>query len=171
MKLKDIKVGGIYKPVSGHCGTFEIMKGVYIKIISIEDNDWLCYDILDKNIKKINSCGYCFRAENLEFISNRSEIGKKAYKTFLKNGGKRDSQGRFSKPTRIIIKGGHFKTGTDAWTLTIKPEKLQVDWERIGKDIKLVYISYPEESDDPRMVKRFANIFKKHGLLKEGVKI
>lgn len=32
---------------------------------------------------------------------NRSEIGKKAYQTFLKNGGTRDSKGRFSKKQKI----------------------------------------------------------------------
>lgn len=101
---------------------------------------------------------------------DRSEIGKKAYRTFLKNGGKRDSQGRFSKPIKIIIKNGYFNRSTEMWTLTTEPE-IQVDWVKVGQELQTTYHSNRGSIDEPEMVKRLTKVFKKHNLLREGVEI
>lgn len=148
MKLKDIKIGGIYKPTSERCAMFDFFKGVYIKITNIKNHNSLYYDILDKNKEVITSCDWCFTAEDLEPVTNRSSIGKKAYKTFLKNGGTRDSKGRFSK-------------------------KQKIDWEKVYEDISDAYFSTGgSPGSRPELhTKAYFEVFKRHGLIKEGVEI
>ena len=121
---------------------------------------------------------------------NRSEIGKKAYKTFLKNGGSRNSKGQFSNKEKYKIfsnftigdKTYYFKPmrGTSielfdnqifikqtdgsysAITIEKPTEKQQVDWEKLGDE------AY---GGSAVVAKVFAKVFKKHGLLKDGVEI
>jgi len=87
-----------------------------------------------------------FVDSDLEPVVNRSKVGKKAYKTFLKNGGSRNSKGQFSK-------------------------KQKIDWEKIGKELSSTYFNGNNVFESKENVKAFAKVFQKHGLIDKGVKI
>lgn len=66
MKLEDIKIGGIYRPIEPKCGVFnKIYAAVYIKITGM-NGETFSYDILDKDKNKIRVCYGCFKPEDLE---------------------------------------------------------------------------------------------------------
>lgn len=77
---------------------------------------------------------------------SRSKIGKKAYRTFLKNGGSRNSKGQFSK-------------------------KQNIDWKKIGSQLWEEYMQNAGSVDNIDNVKAFAKVFQKHGLIDKGVEI
>lgn len=77
---------------------------------------------------------------------NRSKVGKKAYKTFLKNGGSRNSKGQFSK-------------------------KKKIDWEKIGKELSSTYFNGNNVFESKENAKAFAKVFQKHGLIDKEVEI
>lgn len=135
---------------------------------------------------KSTSSGGCNCKHSWEPVQTRSSIGKRAYKTFLKNGGTRDSKGRFSKKEKLkserFIESvnmhlrkyniGYFEI-TKKEELFFYPKKQEIDWKKIGEDIEKAYLNTPGRPFNNRLefAKAFAKVFKKHGLIREGVEI
>ena len=69
LKLKDLKVGGIYKIASGSekkCGEFVNLRGKYIRITYIcKRSKNFSYDILNEDEEQISECLACFKPEDL----------------------------------------------------------------------------------------------------------
>lgn len=84
--------------------------------------------------------------ENLKLVTNRSEVGKRAYRTFIKNGGSRNSKGQFSK-------------------------KQKIDWKKIAMGIHTAYFCTQDPIIAVSTIKRFAKVFQKHGLIDSNIKI
>lgn len=112
------------------------------------DNTYKTYNIKVPNMtKELWWVGY---ESDLEPVTNRSTIGKRAYKTFLKNGGSRNSKGQFSK---------------------------QFSWQKVYDEVREVsnYIDFLVEKEKivkwDRITKIYLKVFQKHGLIKEGVEI
>ena len=113
----------------GHIGTIKAINPLKFDYIYMLDNN-TCY----------------LKEEWLVKLPNRSKVGKKAYKTFLKNGGSRNSKGQFSK-------------------------KQEIDWEKIGKELSSTYFNGNNVFESKENVKAFAKVFQKHGLIDKGVEI
>lgn len=99
---------------------------------------------------------------------SRSSIGKKAYQTFLKNGGSRDIKGRFCGPITLTLSGNTHIVTTGSY------KKEKIDWEIIGSDLYRAYMNtsgtlagYNRQNH----AKAYAKVFQKHGLIKEEIEI
>lgn len=68
-----VKVGEIYKPISGKCNSLSLRNGSFIKITKIGKRNRLSYDILDKDKNKVGMCQACFKPEDLEPVKKESE--------------------------------------------------------------------------------------------------
>lgn len=109
---------------------------------------------------------------SLQYFPNRSSIGKKAYRTFIKNGGSRNSKGQFSKKDSRWQKnpGEIWKA---VWTpIPIYPPKKQkIDWKKIGEDMEKTYWKTDDLIYEEKMTKGLAKVFQKHGLISKEVEI
>jgi hypothetical protein len=88
------KVGGIYKLKNDPCALF--VTGEHLRITRDEDQ-FIYYESLDGT----KSCAHYITKIDLEPVTNRSKVGKKAFKTFIKNGGSRNSKGQFGKKQEL----------------------------------------------------------------------
>lgn len=91
-----VKVGEIYKPISGHCGDFDAYNGSFVKITKIDGDRDLYYDILDKDKNQIFWCG-CFKPENLEPIKEETTKKMKISEYTPKVGDRIKTNGDFLK--------------------------------------------------------------------------
>lgn len=156
------------------------MKEFFGKVLTIQ------YKYYDYDRYAVIENGWYWSDEMLEPVTNRSKVGKKAYKTFLKNGGSRNSKGQFSKEEKLkserFIESvnmhlrkyniGYFEI-TKKEELFFYPKKQVIDWEALGSELCHAYLDAPGTLGSSRQehTKAYFKVFQKLGLIKEGVEI
>lgn len=146
------------------------------------------------------TCGLMWANPNsLEPVTNRSKVGKKAYKTFIKNGGQRDIRGRFTKEYKKEKTFNSITLGDktyyfdpvrgvsmeffdnrvfiyqpdDSYVSIFLNEDKKIDWEKIGEYINEAYknTSGLPSHYPVEHAKAYAKVFQKHGLISKEIEI
>jgi hypothetical protein len=70
----ELKIGGIYEPLSDQCRNFIDKNGKYISITKDNgEGDGYDYEILDSHKKVVGRCNSCFSRKNLKLISSNNQ--------------------------------------------------------------------------------------------------